>query len=157
MCGHSLVYFGASYPDAICIKGYLWDADSDDGEGGLTSGGEVPCPACNTASHLLNRLADLEEEIPQPSDRVMPAEGWEDIVKYCLSVSPNETARTLRTRLPKCAFLDMPGRIASPERLDPDPDLADLVWRDWPWRIPGIAAHEMIALYPQDSAEKGAT
>lgn len=38
--------FGATYPDAICIDGYLWDMDSY--ENGLyTQGGEIPCPNCN--------------------------------------------------------------------------------------------------------------
>ena len=46
-CRNEFPYFGASYPDAHCINGYLWDLDSEmDGE--LTSGGEVPCPFCNT-------------------------------------------------------------------------------------------------------------
>lgn len=40
-------FFGASYPDATCIDGYLWDLDSDD-NGLLTIGGEDPCPFCNT-------------------------------------------------------------------------------------------------------------
>ena len=42
-------FFGASYPDARCINGYLWDLDSYDSEvGGLTIGGDVPCPFCKT-------------------------------------------------------------------------------------------------------------
>jgi hypothetical protein len=44
--------FGATYPDSICIDGYLWDADSGNadrnGEGWIyTCGGEIPCPSCN--------------------------------------------------------------------------------------------------------------
>jgi len=39
-------HFGARYPDARCIDGYLWDLDSADGEY-LTSGGNDPCPYCN--------------------------------------------------------------------------------------------------------------
>lgn len=50
-CKNEFPYFGASYPDAHCINGYLWDLDSEmDGE--LTSGGEVPCPFCNTEEWL---------------------------------------------------------------------------------------------------------
>lgn len=45
-------YFGARYPDAICIDGFLWDLDSDDGEGSLTHGGDVPCPFCNTEAAI---------------------------------------------------------------------------------------------------------
>lgn len=46
-------FFGATYPDACCINGYLWDLDSHDSDlGGLTSGGEHPCPFCNTETFL---------------------------------------------------------------------------------------------------------
>ena len=45
-------HFGAHYPDACCIDGYLWDLDSDDGSGLLNSGGEIPCPFCNTEAYI---------------------------------------------------------------------------------------------------------
>lgn len=46
-------FFGASYPDAICCDGYLWDLDSYDSEvGGLTVGGDVPCPFCKTEEFI---------------------------------------------------------------------------------------------------------
>lgn len=61
MCGYCGHEFGAGYPDSICIKGYLWDADSDDGEGGLTHGGEWPCPACNTAEMLTEALESAQD------------------------------------------------------------------------------------------------
>lgn len=41
-------FFGAPYPDACCIDGFLWDLDSCDEPGGpLQIGGEAPCPICN--------------------------------------------------------------------------------------------------------------
>ncbi|MDR2917832.1 MAG: hypothetical protein LBV72_00495 [Tannerella sp.] len=46
--------FGARYPDARCIAGYLWDMDSDDGNGNFTIVGDVPCPFCNTNEWLEN-------------------------------------------------------------------------------------------------------
>lgn len=47
-CGYTGRDFGASYPDSICIDGYLWDLDSCDEPGqGLTQGGDIPCPKCN--------------------------------------------------------------------------------------------------------------
>ena len=60
-CRNEFPYFGASYPDARCINGYLWDLDSEmDGE--LTSGGEVPCPFCNTdTKHLVGKAQDCPE------------------------------------------------------------------------------------------------
>lgn len=53
MCEFMGQDFGAAYPDSVCIDGYLWDADSGNtdpnGEGWIyTSGGEIPCPSCNT-------------------------------------------------------------------------------------------------------------
>ena len=53
MCDYTGKDFGASYPDSICIDGYLWDMDSghSDPSGEFdwiyTSGGEIPCPQCN--------------------------------------------------------------------------------------------------------------
>lgn len=44
-------FFGATYPDATCIDGYLWDLDSNEG-GCLMVGGDVPCPFCNTDEFL---------------------------------------------------------------------------------------------------------
>ena len=52
MCNYHGRMFGASYPDACCIDGYLWDEDSCDEPGGpLRHGGEIPCPECNTDKH----------------------------------------------------------------------------------------------------------
>lgn len=48
-------HFGAHYPDARCIDGYLWDLDSCEGSGEelvLTHGGDDPCPFCNTEAYL---------------------------------------------------------------------------------------------------------
>lgn len=53
MCGYTGHEFGASYPDSVCIDGYLWDADSGD-EDGLSHGGEWACPRCNTRVMLEN-------------------------------------------------------------------------------------------------------
>ena len=50
MCSYTGSHFGATYPDAVCIDGYLWDADSGDHDG-LTNGGELPCPQCNVAEY----------------------------------------------------------------------------------------------------------
>ncbi|WP_321968887.1 hypothetical protein [Paraburkholderia tropica] len=49
--------FGAKYPDGTCIDGYLWDLDSCDEPGGpLHSGGDVPCPHCNTREYVVDYL-----------------------------------------------------------------------------------------------------
>ena len=59
-CDFHEPYFGASYPDACCIEGYLWDLDSCDAPGGtLNRGGDVPCPQCNHDAWL----ASFQEEL----------------------------------------------------------------------------------------------
>lgn len=144
MCGFTIPFFGAPYPDALCIEGYLWDLDSDDGDGYLTSGGEFPCPRCNAATLIEHRLRTLPDDIPQNGEAT-PAEIWEDTLRACLQLAPQDTIRAVREAGAFC-LLDIPGRIDSPERPDPDPDLADLIWRDWPWRVPGLSAHQAAAL-----------
>ncbi|WP_234734816.1 hypothetical protein [Tellurirhabdus bombi] len=52
-------FFNASYPDATCINGFLWDLDSYE-DGGLTQGGEDPCPFCNTEEHIKHMLDPKE-------------------------------------------------------------------------------------------------
>lgn len=52
-CDFHEPYFGANYPDACCIDGYLWDLDSCDVPGGtLSVGGDEPCPQCNHGAWL---------------------------------------------------------------------------------------------------------
>lgn len=52
-CNYEAPTFGAFYPDGTCIDGYMWDLDSCDGPGGsLESGGDQPCPHCNTREYL---------------------------------------------------------------------------------------------------------
>lgn len=45
-------FFGASYPDACCINGYLWDLDKCDENGNLYGEGDTPCPFCNTEEFI---------------------------------------------------------------------------------------------------------
>lgn len=57
-------YFGAKYPDATCIDGFLWDldkCDDFDGETKLYGGGEEPCPFCNTAAFIEQHIDEDEE------------------------------------------------------------------------------------------------
>lgn len=52
-CGYDGKHFGATYIDAMCIDGYLWDLDSCDEPGGpLHNGGDIPCPSCNTDEYV---------------------------------------------------------------------------------------------------------
>lgn len=59
MCNIEFPHFGASYPDAHCIDGYLWDMDSYE-DGCYTVGGYDPCPFCNT-DEWLKIVLDNEE------------------------------------------------------------------------------------------------
>ncbi|WP_353191372.1 hypothetical protein [Pandoraea pnomenusa] len=58
-CGYEGPHFGAHYPDATCIDGYLWDLDScDEPGGGLYVGGDDACPCCNTREYV-ETLVDM--------------------------------------------------------------------------------------------------
>lgn len=57
MCNIEFPHFGASYPDAHCIDGYLYDMDSYE-DGAYTIGGDDPCPFCNTEEWLKDVLDD---------------------------------------------------------------------------------------------------
>lgn len=60
-CDYHGSHFGASYPDAQCVDGFLWDEDSCDVPGGpLMSGGDIPCPKCNAEAY-----ADHQREMSQ--------------------------------------------------------------------------------------------
>lgn len=59
-CGIEFPHFGASYPDAKCINGWLWDLDSGGPGEGLSIGGDDPCPICNTEAWL-ERVMENEE------------------------------------------------------------------------------------------------
>lgn len=50
-------HFGAHYPDAGCVDGYLWDLDSYD-DGYFTIGGDHPCPVCNTQKYVRDMIGD---------------------------------------------------------------------------------------------------
>ena len=60
-CGIEFPHFGAYYPDAVCIDGYLWDLDSGDKDG-LTIGGDDPCPVCNKDEWLESVMENEEFE-----------------------------------------------------------------------------------------------
>lgn len=51
-------FFGATYPDATCIDGYLWDLDKCDENGLYGSGDNPPCPFCKQEEFLENHQHD---------------------------------------------------------------------------------------------------
>lgn len=63
MCDYQGAHFGANYEDASCIDGYLWDLDSggtdESGDAFLDSGGDIPCPNCNTKKYVHSMADDF--------------------------------------------------------------------------------------------------
>ena len=52
-------YFGANYPDARCIDGYLYDLDNCDVNGNLYEPSEkIPCPFCNKEEYFEDNEED---------------------------------------------------------------------------------------------------
>jgi hypothetical protein len=54
-------YFGAPYPDAGCIDGYLWDLDKCDEAGLYSNGDNPPCPFCNTEA-FISHITDIDDK-----------------------------------------------------------------------------------------------
>lgn len=74
-CDFHEPYFGATYPDACCIDGYLWDLDSCDEPGGdLHVGGDVPCPQCNHAGWIDSFEDELNEQGYTAAEKHQPRE-----------------------------------------------------------------------------------
>lgn len=58
----SFPFFGAKYPDAQCIEGYLWDLDKCDENGLLYSNDDnIPCPFCNTRAFVYYECPEKNE------------------------------------------------------------------------------------------------
>lgn len=57
-------FFGATYPDARCINGYLQDMDDCDNEGNvyLSHEEQHPCPFCNT-EEFMQQQKDNEADL----------------------------------------------------------------------------------------------
>ena len=57
-------FFGATYPDATCIDGKLFDLDSCE-EDGLTSGGDYSCPFCKRDEFIEEQIENgrVREEV----------------------------------------------------------------------------------------------
>lgn len=93
-CGYEGSHFGAAYNDATCINGRLWDLDSCD-NGMLTSGGDIPCPNCNTEEYLRDAATDLNEGISGNNTTNVPI--WSNIVTGCRELNPEGTEAALKS------------------------------------------------------------
>ena len=61
-------FFGANYPDATCIDGYLWDLDSGNPGEPLEVGGDIPCPFCN-GEEAIEEIMFQEEDVTEEAAR----------------------------------------------------------------------------------------
>ena len=129
MCGYQGYEFGAGYLDSICCDGYLWDADSDDGEGRLTHGGEWPCPACNTEEMLSQALEDAQDGSCGESMRRpwCAATRWEAACVAALSANREKAERFLRQIAP-FEVADWPNRDLVYAGFAPWDDTVDRLW-----------------------------
>lgn len=93
-CGYEGSHFGAVYNDATCINGRLWDLDSCD-NGMLTSGGDIPCPKCNTEEYLRDAATELNEGISGNNTTNVPI--WSNIVTGCRELNPEGTEAALKS------------------------------------------------------------
>ena len=140
MCQYQGYEFGASYPDSMCIDGLLWDADSDDGDGYLTSGGELPCPRCNTAGYLQNALEQAQDGgcgLSMFTPHVAMA-SWESFVAHARRENAEDAEAFLRTVKPFVTD-DWPDRKAVYE----NPSLwGQTIEREWRYHPSDTAGNE---------------
>ena len=61
-CGIEFPYFGATYPHARCIDGYLWDMEGEGIYYSSYAGNGYPCPVCNTKKWLEQVMENGEFE-----------------------------------------------------------------------------------------------
>lgn len=75
-------FFGASYPDARCIDGELWDLDKCDENGLYSTGDNPPCPFCNTET-FIDYMTDMDDKELQEmnEDESLSAEDRAEILK----------------------------------------------------------------------------
>ncbi len=90
--------FGAKYPDAACVDGLLYDLDSYDGQaGGMTSGGDIPCPFCRTEEFIEYDYFGIVDEIMENNHPDCSAEEYDIYEDEC-----KELAREWYLKWIKC-------------------------------------------------------
>lgn len=62
-CNYQGHEFGArDYPDSMCVRGRLYDADNCDGKGQLYEPAEyIPCPMCNREEAVRWKIGQMDE------------------------------------------------------------------------------------------------
>ena len=63
-CDYQGYEFGASYPDSICVKGRLFDADNCDTKGRFFEPADYfPCPKCNREAAVRWAILGMHEAV----------------------------------------------------------------------------------------------
>lgn len=133
-CGYEGYEFGGSYIDSICIDGYLWDLDScDEPGGGLTKGGDLPCPRCNTGEFLRQALDAAQEDVAGVVQRTpyCAAVVWENSLRKANKEAADFTM-TWVSALSPFVIQDWPDRRAVYEGRSRWENTVD---RQWPWPL----------------------
>lgn len=133
-CDYTGYEFGGGYIDSCCIDGYLWDLDScDEPGGGLTHGGEWPCPRCNTVRFLNDALDDAKSGGCGVSMNTphCAAVIWENSVKKAAREDPERT-RAYLAKLEPFTTDDWPDRRAV---YDGSASWDNTMDRQWPWPV----------------------
>jgi hypothetical protein len=116
----------------MCIDGYLWDADScDEPGGGLSIGGETPCPQCNTIAFLKDGLERVKEGGCGMSmwTPYVAADQWERTIAHARRFDATATDTFLATVKPFVTD-DWPDRQAV---FDGRAPWDKTIERRWPW------------------------
>lgn len=146
-CGYEGAHFGASYPDARCIDGFLWDLDSDD-NGYLTHGGDMPCPQCDLAGWLLMLVDDFSTSLD--TNITFDNQPWHKMRAQILALRRFHSLDTIAEMLGKTP-------IAIPYWCQDD-DFDDFPTHDIYWPFPlddtPLSAHEKLTLLEQASPPK---
>ncbi len=103
-CGYMGSHFGASYIDAECFGGRLYDMDYCDGDGLLfTPGDYVACPSCRTEEWLEDAAGHADEGIDGWSATSLF--GWFYAIQIALRANRDATVTLLRSRFARVPFL----------------------------------------------------
>jgi len=152
MCGYTCHMFGAPYPDAVCVDGFMWDLDSEE-DGFMSSGGDIHCPLCETAKWLSDIADGAVDDIPLPKSKDTPAAYWEAAILYAFDINPS-AARAYLYQIRPFELLDQKDRVEGPtrawEEADHDED-PGIVWREWPWTVSKLSKHDQISIMPRDA------
>lgn len=138
-CGYEGRHFGAAYPDATCIDGYLWDLDSFE-DGCLTSGGDIPCPQCNLKAWLESLIDTYQNDFSDvDSFEEQSLHHFNKAIVWALEFHPPQTLIAQLDELAPWLPYWKEGEDTYEE------NTVNLVW-PWPITHPNLTSHTSLAL-----------